>query len=161
MERGKWLIPSNSLPVQLSRHQNERSAIAVLSGGHKLVLSNQAPCDIFSRAGPKKGGQITEATQSLDELLNLGCQNLAGEVKFWAKLGVGGAGITVAAAKVDRQGFVRSSRRHRPSVRNAPPEHCCEISTTCKSIVVRYQLRAKVKTSPHSQTLLVMTSCNF
>jgi len=53
MKRGKWLIPLNSLQLQLSRHQNERSAIAVLSNGHKLVLSS-APCDISSRVRPKK-----------------------------------------------------------------------------------------------------------
>ena len=61
MERGKWLIPSNSLPV-LSRHQNERSAIAVLSGGHKLVLSK--PHVISSPEPGQKRGQKAEATQS-------------------------------------------------------------------------------------------------
>ena len=61
MERGKWLIPSNSLPV-LSRHQNERSAIAVLSGGHKLVLSKPHVIS-FPEPGQKRG-QKAEATQS-------------------------------------------------------------------------------------------------
>jgi hypothetical protein len=125
VERGKWLIPSNSLPV-LSRHQNERSAIAVLSGGHKLVLSKPHVIS-FPEPGQKRG-QKAEATQSWINGSILAAQMWQLRSNFGQNWVARCRPTLWQAAKVDHQG-VSCSRRHLGE--KLASEHCCEISQPC------------------------------